>query len=177
MEKVGLFPNASSYAALVDAWSRSGNSQQAFKTFEKMKKKGIAPNAEAYTYLARVLAREGDIARIEMIIDDMARAGIPIDEYFLAVQLGAYASTRPKQTDKAIRAFKDGVAQGARVNRHVLASLGRVVGQEEADRLGREAQQGCRARPSRGGSANPSCPPGLGASLPGPPPIGHSSEK
>jgi pentatricopeptide repeat protein len=176
MEKVGLTPNASSYAAVVDAWSRCGNSQQAHDTFEKMQKKGISPNAEAYTYLARALARDGDISRIEAVADDMGRAGIPIDEYFLAVQLGAYANARPRQTEKAISAFKDGVAQGARVNKHVLSSLARVVGQEEADRLGRETQQGHRFRTSRGGPANPPCPPGLGAALPGPPPIGQSSQ-
>jgi pentatricopeptide repeat protein len=177
MEKAGVSPNASSFAAVVDAWSRAGNSHQARLTFDKMKEKGIAPNAEAYTYLARVVARDGDLSRMEAIVDEMGRTNVPVDEYFLAVQLGAYASTRPKQQEKAVRAFKEGVAQGARANKYVLSSLARVVGQEEADRLSREVQPGRMARHSRGGPATPSCPPGLGASLPGPLPIGHSAEK
>merc|ERR1711904_278816 len=106
-----------------------------------MRRKGIPPNAESYTFLARAHARNGAVAQVEALAAEMVGDGIPVDEYFLTVQLGVYATVRPRQSDRAAEIFLESAANGAQVNNHVLASLARAVGQSEAQRLSNEAKQ------------------------------------
>lgn len=141
MIKAGVNPNASSYAGVVDAFSRVGDTAKAEETLRLMRRKGIPPNAESYTFLARAHARNGAVAQVEALAAEMVGDGIPVDEYFLTVQLGVYATTRPRQSERAAEIFLEAVANGAHVNHHVVASLTRAVGHPEAQRLVTEAQK------------------------------------
>merc|ERR1711871_1489276 len=99
-----------------------------------MRNKGIKPNAESYTFLARAHARNGAMSKVEALAIEMVGDGIPVDEYFLTVQLGVYATARPRQSGRAAEIFLEAVKNGARANQHVVASLTRAVGYEEAQR-------------------------------------------
>merc|ERR1719324_2077206 len=109
MIQAGVKPNSSTYAGLVDAWSRVGDAVQAESTFQRMRENGIQPNAECYTFLARAHARNGAVAEVEALAAQMVASGIPVDEYFLTVQLGVYASARPRQVDRASEVFLESV--------------------------------------------------------------------
>jgi len=137
----GVTPNSSSYAGVVDAFSRIGDTERAEKTLRSMHSKGIRPNAESYTFLARAHARNGAVAQVEALASEMVSNGIPVDEYFLTVQLGVYATARPRQSARAAEIFLDATANGTQVNQHVVASLTRAVGYAEAQRLSTEAKQ------------------------------------
>jgi len=141
MIKAGVAPNASSYAGVVDAFSRMGDTARAEEALCEMRNKGIKPNAESYTFLARAHARNGAMAKVEALAIEMVGDGIPVDEYFLTVQLGVYASVRPRQSRRAANIFLEAVKNGTHVNQHVVASLTRAVGHEEAERLTAEAKQ------------------------------------
>merc|ERR1719375_2801231 len=145
MIQKGVKPNSSTYAGLVDAWSRIGETARAEITFQKMRQNGIQPNAECYTFLARAHARNGAVAEVEALATQMVASGIPVDEYFLTVQLGVYASARPRQGTRAAEVFLEAVKNGARANQHVMSSLTRVVGAQQAQRLGEEAKADCRS--------------------------------
>jgi len=135
MMKSGLTPNAISYAALVEAWSRADHMERAEEAFAAMKSNGLRPSAEAYNYLARGLAKNGNVARIDELAGEMAQEGIHQNTFFLSSQLRTYAAAVPPRPDKAIRAFKDAAAAGIQLNDHVLRSLALSVGQEEAEAL------------------------------------------
>jgi len=141
MIKAGVTPNASSYAGVVDAFSRIGDTARAEKALQSMRTKGIQPNAESYTFLARAHARNGAVAEVEALATEMVGDGIPVDEYFLTVQLGVYAAVRPRQGARAAEVFREAVANGTPVNQHVMASLARAVGHTEAQQLCAEAKQ------------------------------------
>merc|ERR1719191_1242881 len=141
MLRAGVKPNSSTYAGLVDAWSRMGDTTRAEATLQKMRQDGIQPNAECYTFLARAHARNGSIAEVEALAAEMVASGIAVDEYFLTVQLGVYATARPRQSSRAAEVFLEAVKNGAQPNQHVLSSLSRAVGAQQAQRLGEEAKQ------------------------------------
>merc|ERR1712178_65802 len=135
MIEAGVTPNSSSYAGVVDAFSRIGDTARAEKALHSMRSKGIQPNAESYTFLARAHARNGAVAEVEALATEMVGDGIPLDEYFLTVQLGVYASVRPRQSARAAQVFLEAAANGTMVNQHVMASLARAVGHAEAQQL------------------------------------------
>merc|ERR1719271_514348 len=118
-----------------------GDTVRAEQTIVKMRQEGIQPNAQCYTFLARAHARNGSVAQVEALAAEMVGAGIAVDEYFLTVQLGVYAATRPRQTTRAAEVFLEAVKNGANINQHVLSSLSRAVGAQEAQRLAEEAKQ------------------------------------
>merc|ERR1719160_253084 len=119
-----------------------GNTERAEQKLQQMRRDGIEPNAECYTFLARAHARNGSVAEVEALAAEMTAAGIPVDEYFLTVQLGVYASTKPRQSTRASEVFLEAVKNGAQPNQHVISSLTRVVGAQQAQRLTEEAAQG-----------------------------------
>jgi len=140
MLEAGVKPNSSTYCGLVDAWSRMGDTARAERTLAKMRQEGIQPNAQCYTFLARAHARNGSVPEVEALAAEMVAAGIPVDEYFLTVQLGVYAAARPRQGDRASEVFLEAVKKGAQSNQHVLSSLSRCVGMQQAQRLAEEAK-------------------------------------
>merc|ERR1712167_1975 len=102
-----------------------GDTARAEEALCEMRNKGIKPNAESYTFLARAHARNGAMAQVEALATEMVGDGIPVDEYFLTVQLGVYATTRPRQSDRAAEVFLEAASNGTKINQHVLASLTR----------------------------------------------------
>merc|ERR1719316_2176969 len=114
MVSAGVNPNSSSYAGVVDAFSRAGDTARAEEALREMRSKGIQPNAESYTFLARAHARNGAVPQVEALAAEMVGDGIPVDEYFLTVQLGVYATARPRQSARAAEIFLEAVKNGAR---------------------------------------------------------------
>merc|ERR1719298_23407 len=133
-----MVPNSSTYASLVDAWSRVGDIKRAEEALHAMNKACSRPAPEAYTFLARGLERSGDVAKVEELVSQMYQKGIEINEFFLSSQLRVYANAQPAQPAKAIDAFRKAVANGTRINEYVVDSLERVIGRERAELLHNE---------------------------------------
>merc|ERR550514_1517664 len=99
---------------------------------------GIQPNVVAYSALACAHAHCGEWQEVEALACQMKSEGQVMNDYFLYTQLLAYASCRPRQAQRAERTFRDAVALGVQVNRHVFVALQRALGRARAQELVRE---------------------------------------
>ena len=75
---------------------------------------------------------------MEKLLDDMKVDGLVMNEYFLYVMLVAYASARPRQSQRAEETFCEAVAAGVEINDHVHNGLVRAVGRVRATELAQE---------------------------------------
>jgi len=106
--------------------------------FLQMKARGIKPNVVTFASLARPSAHNGDWQEVESIAKEMESYGLAVNEYFLYTLLISYASTRPRQVDRAESAFRRAMANGVEANKHVMGALARAVGRPRAHELMRE---------------------------------------
>merc|ERR1712137_668807 len=100
-----------------------------------MRMHGVAPNVVAYASLARSFAHKGEWHEVETLAQQMQSEGLAMNEYFLYALLLAYASSKPRQAERAEQAFRDAMANRVEVNTHVSTALARAVGRAKANQL------------------------------------------
>merc|ERR1719453_1622711 len=96
---------------------------------------GVRPNVVSYAALARPFAHKGDWQEVEAMAEQMKSEGLEMNEYFLYALLLAYASSTPRQAERAEQAFRDARSMRVEVNKHVLTALARAVGRSKANQL------------------------------------------
>lgn len=135
MEQAGVVADVVVYSGLLDACAKAGDLVRAKEVFARMKAAGVQPNVVAYASLARPFAHRGEWQEVEHFADDMQKAGLVMNEYFLYALLLGYASARPRQSERAEQAFRKAYAKGIEANKHVLTALGRAVGRGKAAQI------------------------------------------
>jgi len=152
MEDCGIIADVVIYSMMLDAAAKVNDIDQAMAVFKRMKSKGVRPNVISYAALARPFAHRGNYRQVEHFLDDMRTNGLVLNEYFLYVMLVAYASARPRQSQRAETVFREAVAAGVEVNDHVHNGLVRAVGRVRANEL---VQELTITKVSRGASKRP----------------------
>jgi len=135
MEEANIPADVVVYSSVLDACAKAGDSDSAMQIFQQMRAHEIRPNVVAYASLARPFAHRGDWAEVERLAQMMSDEGLTMNEYFLYALLLAYASARPRQAERAAKAFLDARAKGIEANKHVVAALGRAVGRVRCNQL------------------------------------------
>lgn len=130
------------YSSVIDACGKVGDAERAMTIFRRMQANGIQPHIVAYAALARPFAYKGDWPRVEQIAAEMANSRIPPNEYFLYAQLLSYATSRPREAERAESCFRKALLLGLKANDHVVSALVRAVGRERCTDLMAELCQG-----------------------------------
>jgi len=138
MEDCGIVADVVIYSTMLDAAAKVNDTDQALDVFRRMKSKGVRPNVISYAALARPFAHRGNYRQVEKLLQDMRADGLVMNEYFLYVMLVAYASARPRQSQRAEDTFCDAVTAGVEINDHVHNGLVRAVGRARATELAQE---------------------------------------
>jgi len=155
MEECSLAPDIVAYSSAIDACSKADEPERAMRIFGRMQAQGVKANIVAYSALARPFARRGDWAAVETLGERMEEDGIRKNEYFLYALLDAYTNSKPRQPQRATRAFREAMAEGLEANEHVLAALARVLGRAQARELCREAVGSAKRESVEGGRGTP----------------------
>merc|ERR1719473_973181 len=135
MEDAGIAADVVVYSTVLDACAKVGDADRSAQVFKQMVANGIRPNVVSYASLARPFAHNGNYQEVERLRKEMEANGLCMNEYFLYALLLAYASARPRQSDRAESALRDAVRAGIEINRHVLTALGRAVGRNRSQEL------------------------------------------
>lgn len=143
-EEAGVATDVVVYSSVIDACGKVGDAERATLIFERMQEHGIQPHIVAYAALARPYAYRGDFLEVERIAKEMEKRGIVPNEYFLYAQLLSYATTRPRQTQRAEDNFRQALRHGLKANDHVVGALARAIGRERCTELMNEL---CDGRP------------------------------
>merc|ERR1719468_633892 len=138
MENSGITADVVIYSTMLDAAAKVNDTEQALAVFKRMKGKGVRPNVISYAALARPFAHRGNYRQVEKLLEDMKADGLAMNEYFLYVMLVAYASARPRQSQRAEETFREAVAAEVEINDHVHNGLVRAVGRARATELSQE---------------------------------------
>jgi pentatricopeptide repeat protein len=142
-EKVGI-QDGVIYSSVLDACGQASDSERAVKVFQRMVDNGIKPTIIAYSALARPFAYRGDWVEVESIAKEMSKHRVRPNEYFLYSQLISYASSKPRQDERAEQCFREAHRLGLKVNDHVVTALSRAVGRSRCSDLMNEL---CNGRP------------------------------
>merc|ERR1719330_2117063 len=118
------------YSSVIDACGKAGDAERALRVFDRMRANGFKPNIIAYAALARPYAYRGDWIKVETIAQSMRADGVAVNEFFLYAQLLSYATSRPRQVERAEACFRSALGIGVQANDHVVGALARVVGRE-----------------------------------------------
>merc|ERR1719473_2666635 len=119
MEDHGIEPDVVAFSSVIDACSKADDAERAERIFRRMRNRGITPNIVAYSSLARPFARHGNWSKVEELEAQLRGDGLRMNEYFLYTLLDAYCCARPRQPERAERAFCHAVQSGVRVNDHI----------------------------------------------------------
>merc|ERR1719183_1806163 len=142
MESSGLTPDVVIYSSVLDACAKTRDTVLAKHIFGKMRRHGVQPNIVAYAALARVFAHRGEWHEVEALARQMTAESQAMNEYFLYTQLLAYAKGKPQQAERAEQVFRDALAMGVKVNKHVFTALQRAVGRSRGLQLAEELRPG-----------------------------------
>merc|ERR1719305_1819229 len=141
MGELGIEPDVVTFSSVIDACSKADNAERAERVFQRMRGKGLTPNIVAYSALARPFARRGDWWKVEELEAHLRGDGLRMNEYFLYTLLDAYCSARPRQPERAEKAFRHAVQLGVRVNEHVKGQLCKILGPMTVQNLIAECKQ------------------------------------
>lgn len=141
-EEAGITNDVVVYSSVIDACGKAGDAERASIIFKRMQDHGIRPHIVAYAALARPYAYHGDYVEVERIAKEMAESGIAPNEYFLYAQLLSYATTRPRQAQRAEACFRQANAAGLKANDHVVGALVRATGRDRCTELMQELCNG-----------------------------------
>jgi pentatricopeptide repeat protein len=155
-ENVGL-QDGVIYSTVLAACSQPSDADRAAKIFQRMVDNGIQPTIVAYSALARPFAYRGDWVEVERIAKEMSTHGVRSNEYFLYAQLLSYATSKPRQDERAEQCFRQALRSRLKANDHVVTALSRAVGRSRCIEL---MQELCNGRsvpfcPVRGNVSNP----------------------
>merc|ERR1719161_881022 len=128
MDELGIEPDVVAFSSVIDACSKADDAERAERVFQRMRGKGITPNIVAYSTLARPFARHGDWCKVEELEARLRGDGLRMNEYFLYTLLDAYCCARPRQPERAEKAFRSAVQAGVRVNDHIKGQLFKILG-------------------------------------------------
>merc|ERR1719161_2840393 len=128
MDEFGIEPDVVAFSSVIDACSKADDAERAQRVFGRMRDKGITPNIVAYSTLARPFARHGDWCKVEELEAQLRGDGLRMNEYFLYTLLDAYCCARPRQPERAEKAFRSAVQAGVRVNDHIKGQLFKILG-------------------------------------------------
>merc|ERR1719353_1378002 len=128
MDEFGIEPDVVAFSSVIDACSKADDANRADRVFRCMLGKGITPNIVAYSTLARPFARHGDWCKVEELEAQLRADGLRMNEYFLYTLLDAYNCARPRQPERAEKAFRSAVQSGVRVNDHIKGQLFKILG-------------------------------------------------
>jgi len=141
-EEAGVANDVVLYSSVIDACGKVGDADRAMLVFQRMQENGIRPHIVAYAALARPFAYKGDWMAVEKIANEMEASGIIPNEYFLYAQLLSYATTRPRQSERAEQCFRKSLRCGIKPNDHVVSALARSLGRDRCTELMAELCQG-----------------------------------
>merc|ERR1719311_2001290 len=141
MVEAGIEASNHSFGSVISACAKAGDAERAERVFQRMRGKGLTPNIVAYSALARPFARRGDWWKVEELEAHLRGDGLRMNEYFLYTPLDAYCSARPRQPERAERAFRHAVQLGVRMNEHVKGQLGKILGPMVAQKVIAECKQ------------------------------------
>jgi len=134
-EQAGEATDVVVYSSVIDACGKVNDADRALVIFQRMQAHGIRPHIVAYAALARPFAYKGDWMMVERIAKEMSENSVWPNEYFLYAQLLSYATTRPRQSERAEKCFRDALKSGLKANDHVVCALARAVGRERCTEL------------------------------------------
>merc|ERR1719238_272 len=134
-EEFKVEPDVIAFSSVIDACAKAGDSERGMRVFERMRAKGVKPNVVAYSALARPIARQGDWRRVEELEAEMRNDGLRMNEYFLYALLDAYACAKPKEEERAERAFRRAMKAGVKANDFVRGALCKIMGAPAAHAL------------------------------------------
>jgi pentatricopeptide repeat protein len=144
------------YGTVLDACSKASDSERAVKVFQRMVDNGIKPNIMAYSSLAKPFAYRGDWVEVERIAKEMSTRGVRPNEFFVYTHLVSYASTKPRQDERAEQCFRQALRSGVKANDHVVTALSRAVGRSRCIDLMAELCNGRSVPFCHYGGSNPS---------------------
>jgi len=137
------------YSSALAACSHARDSERASKIFQRMVNNGIEPSVVTYSALARPFSYLGDWVEVERIATEMYQNNVRSNEYFLYAQLIAYATSNPRQDERAEQCFREALRSGLKANDQVVMALCRAVGRTRCTDL---MQELCNGR------SVPACP-------------------
>merc|ERR1740133_965173 len=138
MESNGVAVDVVVFSSVLDACAKVGDCDKAKLVFDQMRLQGVIPNVGTYASLARPFAHNGDWQEVESLAEQMKSQGLEMNEYFLYALLLSYASSKPRQAERAEQAFRDAKSMKVGVNKHVMTALARAVGRAKANQLAQD---------------------------------------
>lgn len=126
------------YSSVIDACGKAGDSERAMEVFQRMRLRGIKPHLVTYSALARPFAYRGQWREVEELALQMQSEGHRANDYFIYAQLLAYATAKPKQSERAELCMREAVESGVLPNEHMFNGLSRAVGRKRAHELCQE---------------------------------------
>merc|ERR1719263_2717110 len=123
---------------MIEAYGKKNDAEKAGYWHRRMIEAGVEPNLYSFSAVARPFARAGNWEQVESFKEELLERGLKVNDYFLNAMLVAYVQAKPRQTSKALTAFKEAVADGVVVTDHVFNHLARVLGRSQAADVVRE---------------------------------------
>jgi len=146
-EQAGIPGDMVIYTSVIDACGKAGDAERALRVFRRMQAQGFKPQIYTYSALARPYGHRGDWVMVENIAQEMAGAGVAVNEFFLYAHLLAYAVAR--QGHRAELCFRSALGSGVKVNDYVATALARAVGRSRCTELMKELCGGYEVPQSR----------------------------
>ncbi|CAK9029286.1 unnamed protein product [Durusdinium trenchii] len=135
LEGSGLQSDSIVYGSVMDACGKAGDCEKALAMFKRMRSRGIRAHVVTYSALARPFAYRGKWQQVEDIAVEMQKEGLKPNEFFIYAQLLAYATAKPKETQRAESCICEAIHAGVVPNQHIFGGLARAVGRKRATEL------------------------------------------
>merc|ERR550537_1428875 len=109
-----------------------GRGERCEDWIEKMRRAGVQPNSFTYNSAAKPYAARGNYRKVEKLVEDLRRDGLPWDDFCLTSLLYAYSNAKPRQRQRAEEVFQEFAAEGVRMTHTAIQALQRAIGRSEA---------------------------------------------
>ncbi|KAK9286018.1 hypothetical protein L1049_025221 [Liquidambar formosana] len=92
MEERGISPDTKTYNIFLSLYANSGNIDAALKCYRKIREVGLFPDIVTHRAVLHVLCERNMVQEVEVVIDEMERSAVCIDEHSLPVIFKTYVN-------------------------------------------------------------------------------------